>query len=59
MIDFQAYYDRQLAKIGSSAQELEGARSNSIQFTTKMMLIMEHNLSVAFRVSKEYYKGRG
>ena len=41
MIDLQAYYDRQLAKIGSSTQELEGARSNSIQFTTSNKSLTE------------------
>ena len=59
MTDVEACYDSKLSKIGSIVQETLGVETKPIQLITKILLIMDYFLSLAFGDSKEFYRGRG
>ena len=48
MIELQAFYDRQLSKIGLIVQESVVAETKPIQLITKMLPTIEHHMSTAF-----------
>ena len=58
MTHLQAYYDRILSKIVSIVQESVEVETKPIQLVTKILPIMEHCVSTAFEVSKEFCCGR-
>ena len=58
MTDSQAFYDKQLSKIGSIVKESVGVETKPIQLVTKTLPTIEHCVGSYFGVIKEFCGGR-
>ena len=55
--NLEAYYDRQLPRIGSIVEELLGVERELMMVFEKVFLIIKHHVSTSYGISEGYYGG--
>lgn len=55
--DLEAYYDRQLLRIGGIVEEALGIERQLMMLFEKILPIMQHHMSTSYRISAESYGG--